>query len=155
MKEFRFTLQPVLMHRERVQERHQKIVASRIRELMTEESALRQLDAELTGSNDDMREHRLRGRLDMAYVAAHRRYVNAVQQRIVGQIGRIGEIRQRLEMERMALMKASQQTRVIERLRERKQEDYARQLRGVEEAENNEIGLNAFRRERQREAAEC
>ena len=155
MKKFRFNLQALLTHRQRIQEHHQKIVASRLRELTREEALLQQLDSELLGSNDDMRDNRLRGRLNMTFVAAHRRYVSAIQQRITGQMGRISEIRQRLEMERMALMKASQQTRVLERLRERTHEEYAKRLRRVEETEANEIGLNSFRRGRQREVAQC
>jgi flagellar protein FliJ len=118
MKAFKFTLQPVLEHRERIEDEKEQVVATRRR-------AYDEARAELDRLNDEFRAHegelRLRHRElqteDLRLHYAHLQYLDRV---IDAQIHIVAERQAALERARRDLIVASKERKVVDKLKERR-----------------------------------
>jgi len=136
MARFVFQLEGVLRHRERIEQNRQ-------RELAVVQAEMTRLERELAAMNDDLqrstaevRDHHLVGRLDMQYLAAHRRYMLGMQRKVIALAETMGQQKQRVEQARAALAEASKQKKILEKLRERQHQQWAA---GLARAEANAL----------------
>ena len=81
MPKFVFQLEGVLRQRKSVEEQRQRELGAAQAEMARMEAELRALDDTTQGVSEDVRNNRLTGKLDMAFLAAHRRYVLAMQRK--------------------------------------------------------------------------
>ena len=100
-----------------------------MRELGVAQAALSKMEAELRamdetaqGVSTDVRDNRLTGRLDMAFLAAHRRYVLAMQRKAIELATRMAAQQQVVNAARQQLAEAAKQRKIIEKLKERQHE---------------------------------
>jgi flagellar FliJ protein len=118
MARFVFKLEGVLRHRERIEQERQ-------RELAVVQAEMVQLQSELRGFNTEVQSNvagarnQLVGKLDMSYLAAHRRYMLGMQRKIHDLAQRMATQQQRVEEARRALTEATRQKKILEKLRER------------------------------------
>jgi flagellar FliJ protein len=121
MARFVFQLDGVLHHRERIEKDRQ-------RELAVVQAVLVGLQAELRALNEDIAQssaqvqNRLVGRLDMYYLAAHRRYMLGMQRKLTVQAEKIAGQQKLADEARRMLAEASKQKKILEKLRERHQQ---------------------------------
>lgn len=120
MAQFQFQLEGVLEHRERIEKDRQRDLAAAQTEMVRLDGELRAVNRDVQQSTADVRDHHLVGRLDMAYLAAHRRYMLGMQRKVLALAQRISAQQQVLDSARRALAEASKQKRIIEKLRERR-----------------------------------
>lgn len=88
-------------------------------EMVRLEGELRALDQEVKKAAADVRENRLIGRLDMNYLAAHRRYMLGMQRKALAVAQKMAAQQKLVDDARRALAEASKQKKVIEKLKER------------------------------------
>lgn len=147
-KRFRFSLQPVLEHRRRIEEERLRDVAVIEQERVRTEDKLRAINARLVQSRADLRERfspapgggggaAVRGgigavRLDSS--SALRLTVEAQQAAI-----ELAGIMRRLERARAVLLEATTARKGVERLRERRHEEWKHELSRRENAELDEM----------------
>src|SRR5688500_16824219 len=81
MPKFVFQLDAVLRHRKMLEEQRMRELGHAQAEMAKLEAELRSMDETTKGVSQDLRDNRLTGTLDMAFLAAHRRYVLAMQRK--------------------------------------------------------------------------
>src|ERR1700690_3972286 len=81
MGRFVFRLESVLRQRRRVERQRQRELAEQVAAAALLHGRLQQMDRDFKLTLDDLRRNRLTGRLDLAFLAAHRRYSAAMQRK--------------------------------------------------------------------------
>lgn len=119
MARFTFQLQGVLQHRERVEQERQRELSLVQAEMIRLESELGALNQDVQQSTADVRDHHMVGRLDMAYLAAHRRYMLGMQRKVLAVAQKMGQQQVLVDKARDALAEASKQKKILEKLKER------------------------------------
>lgn len=140
-RRFKFSLETVLEHRRRIEEGHLRIVAAIEQERVAIEERLRALNARLVQSRAELRERFAPGAVQggigsirMDSSAALRLTVEA-QQTAIGLAG----VLRRLERAREGLLEAMTARKGVERLRERRLEEWNADQRRRENAELDEM----------------
>ena len=139
MAQFHFQLQGVLEHRERIEKDRQRDLAAAQAEMVRLNGELQAVHREVQQSTADVRDHHLVGRLDMAYLAAHRRYMLGMQRRVMGLAQKISSQQQVVIAARQALAEASKQKKILEKLREKRRREWAEALARREGAALDEL----------------
>jgi flagellar FliJ protein len=118
---FVFKLDGVLRHRERIEQDRQRNLAFVHSEMVKLQGELRSFNAEAQRNIAAVRTH-LVGKLDMAYLAAHRRYMLGMQRKVHDLAQRMAAQQQKVDEARRALTEATKQKKILEKLRERQQQ---------------------------------
>ena len=130
MARFIFKLDGVLRHRERIEQEHQRALAVVTAELVRLQADLRTITDEVNRNAADVRENHLVGKLNMSYLAAHRRYMLGMQRKVQQSAQALGAQQQAVESARAQLAEATKQKKILEKLRERYHERWkAEQVR--------------------------
>lgn len=119
MARFIFQLEAVLRHRERIEADRQRDLAVAQKEMVRLETELRVIDQEVKNATTDVRDNRLIGRLDLNYLAAHRRYMLGMQRKVMALAQKMAAQQKVVDDARRALADASKQKKVMEKLKER------------------------------------
>jgi flagellar FliJ protein len=122
MPKFVFQLDAVLRHRKTLEDQRQRELGQARAELARMEAELRAMDETTRGVSDDLRTNRLTGTLDMSFIAAHRRYVMAMQRKAMELAARMAQQQVVVESARKALAEAAKQRKIMEKLREKQHE---------------------------------
>jgi flagellar protein FliJ len=139
MPRFKFKLEGVFRQRKQLErERQREVAASRQQARLLEEE-LRALNQSLQGTVEDVRHNRLTGRLDLSFLAAHRRYAAAMQRKGDALVQRLANLSRQIETQQRALAEAAKQRKAIEKLRERRWEQWLAEQSKRELAQMDEI----------------
>lgn len=120
MAGFRFRLEGVLRHRRDIERDRKRELAEALALLATLQEELAGIARQVRQADADLRGTGLAGRLDMAFLAAHRRFVASMHQKAVAVAHRIRAAQARVDQARSAAVEAATERKVIEKLRERK-----------------------------------
>jgi flagellar FliJ protein len=140
MPKFTFTLDGVLRQRKQIEEQRQRELAVVQAELSALEAELRGMDRSVQESTADVRSNHLVGQLDLAYLAAHRRYTVAMQRKAMALAQQMVAVKTRLEATRKALLEAAKRRKIIEKLRENRKTHWAEDQARRETAALDEVG---------------
>lgn len=144
MKRFRFSLQPVLDHRERIEDEKQQVVAKRKRALDEAEAELQRLNEEYRASASGLRlKHRGMTAEELRLYYAHLQFLDRC---IVSQIDVVAERRVALDGARSDLLEASKDRKVVEKLKERRHEAHVAEAHRVEQNELDDGNARRFAR---------
>ena len=154
MARFVFQLDGVLRQRKLAEEQKQRDVAVVEAEMTALEAQLRELDGSVQATTADVRANRLTGRLDLNFLAAHRRYAAAMQRKAVALAERMAAVKVRLDAARAALAEAARQRKIIEKLREKRQAEWNAAEARKEMSALDEIGTRIGYEAGMRQAAE-
>ncbi|MDB5295701.1 MAG: hypothetical protein JWO31_1684 [Phycisphaerales bacterium] len=139
MATFRFNLQAVLRQRERVEQERQRDFAVVQREYAALEAELRAMDDAVKAATSDLKDNHLVGRINVEYLAAHRRFTLAMQRKAVEHAERMSAVRQRLDVARTALVEAAKHRKGMETLREHRLDDWRAEENRLEAAATDEV----------------
>lgn len=144
MKKFRFPLQPVLEHRERIEDERKAALAARLRELDAELAELARLNAAYREQSELLRgEHGRLGAEDLRMRYAH---IAFLDRSIDAQTATVERFRAAADRAREALLAASVDKKAVEKLKARRRDAHDE---GQRRGEQNELDdANARRRER-------
>jgi flagellar export protein FliJ len=148
MPKFIFNLQGVLRHRQMIELHCQRELADAVRTVTGLEQELRALDELVRQADDDLRQGHLTGHVDPTYLAAHRRFILSAQRKGMLLMQRIALAQRQAAQRRQALVQASQQTKILEKLRERQLEDWSQLQQRREFAMLDEAGTQIALRSR-------
>ena len=144
MRKFAFALQPVLDHRERIEDEKQQAVAVRQR-------AVDESERELGRLNDQFRAHtvELRARhreLNSGELQLHYAHLQFLDRSIVAQIHVVAERRVLLDRARTELLAASKDRKVVEKLKDRRREAHMLEAMRHEQNELDDANARAHSR---------
>ena len=140
MARFVFRLEPVLRQRERAEQEAQRELGHRQAKLVELQNELKKLDESLRRASDDVRDNHLTGRLDMNFLAAHRRFVNTLHRQGSNVVQKIAAAQRAVDEARRLLAEAAKQRKVIEKLREKQLARWKAEQDRKETAATDEIG---------------
>lgn len=139
MAQFEFQLEGVLRHRERLEKDRQRDLAAAQAEMVRLNAELQALNQGVQQSTADVRDHHLVGRLDMGFLAAHRRYMLGMQRKVIAVAEKMGQQQVAVDAARRALTEASKERKILEKLKERQQQRWAAGLARREAGELDEL----------------
>jgi flagellar FliJ protein len=135
MPKFTFKLAAVLRHREMIEEQRQRELGIALTEMAKMQAELNALDATAKGVSDDVRNNRLTGKLDMSFLAAHRRYTIAIQRQAMQLAQKMAQQQILVDAARKQLAEAAKDRKILEKLKEKQQERWKTEM-GRQELEN-------------------
>ena len=140
MPRFVFPLEAVLRHRTHAEQ-------ERMRELAVVQGEMTRLQQELKALNDslqagaqDMKSNHLTGPIDVAYLAAHRRFTVAMQRKGQTLVQDMARQQKKVDDAQRLLAEAAKERKVIEKLREKQFERWKEETMRKEQAEADEVG---------------
>lgn len=141
MAKFVFRLESVLRQRRWEQQQAQRALAERQAQLTALEQDLRAMNGQVQTANQDMRDNRLRGQLDLSFLTAHRRFLAAMQRGAVEVMQRMVLAQRQVADAQAVLAEASVRCKAIEKLRERQFERWRAEQDRLEMIRLDEIGM--------------
>ena len=114
MARFVFKLEGVLRQRRSIERQRQREMAVIQAQMTALDTQLRALDADMKGAEQDLRDNHLLGRLDLGFLAAHRRYKLAMQRKAMGVAQKMAAIQHQLDEARQKLTEAAKNRKVLE-----------------------------------------
>jgi flagellar FliJ protein len=139
MAKFVFQLEGVLRQRTHVEQQRKRELAVVQQQMATLDAELRALDASVRNAEQDLRQNRLIGQIDLAFLAAHRRYAFAMQRKALGIAQKMAHVQVHLEKAQKIVAEASKQKKILEKLRERRFARWREQLERRDLIEMDEI----------------
>jgi len=140
MAQFKFKLAVVLRHRQAVEKEKLRLfslAAARVKEV---EDQIQALNRTMQETNDDVRQNRLVGRLDVNFITAHRRYLMGMQRKGADLVRLLAERQKEADAARAVLAEAARQTKVLEKLREGQESRWKEELDRKDLALTDEAG---------------
>jgi flagellar FliJ protein len=143
-KRFKFSLQPVLEQRKRVEDEKQQVAAQRQRELDRSEAELKRLNDDFRLSSERLRtNHRS---FDAEGLRLHYAHLQFLDRAITAQIRVVAERRVALDRARTDLLDATKERKVVEKLKERRHEAFVAEELRIEQNELDDGNARRFGR---------
>jgi flagellar FliJ protein len=138
---FVFKLEGVLRQRVYAERECQRALAALRQQMSDLQEQLRMLNGSVQSANEDVRANHLTGKLDMNFLAAHRRYLVAVQRQGMELAQRMALLQRQVDTAQQALAEAAMQRKVIEKLREKQLERWKSEESRKEMAALDEVAM--------------
>jgi flagellar export protein FliJ len=141
MAKFIFKLDGVLRQRSNVVQQRKRELASIMTRMTALEAELRSLDATVRAAELDLRTNRLVGVIDLAFLAAHRRFSLAMQRKAMGIAEKMAGVKLEVDQAKQKLAEASKRKKILEKLREQHYRRWREDLDRRDQAEMDEIAM--------------
>jgi len=141
MPKFVFNLEGVQRQRKQIEQDKQRILAEKQKALVEIQNQLRRLQETLDATNSDVRQNHLVGRLNMEFIAAHRRFLAGMQRQGLAIVQRLTLAQRAVDAARLELAEAAKRRKAIDKLREKQFERWKLEQSRKEQAELDEIGM--------------
>jgi len=151
MKKFKFRLENLLRLRRQEEDQRKQEVGLLMSAIQKQQQQALEMAAAIQQEGQRLKQHYMDGTVDLDWVGHYRLYVMHLQQAINERIKTVGAIQDKLKLARQELVKASQQTRILEKLKERRKERYDRESQRMATQQQDEISNSVFVREILRE----
>lgn len=152
MAGFRFSLDAVLQHRQRLEDERQRDLARHLRQQLVLETQVRSLQQTIADDKRDMAAS-LTGRVEVGRVRSHGAHVNRVSMRVQQIVGEMVALKRRIEKARQELAQAMRDRKAMQVLHDREHRRWTDRRNRREAAEMDELGMQSYaRRQRERVA---
>jgi flagellar FliJ protein len=141
MAQFRFKLDAVLRHRTAIEREKQRLYALALAAFKELEDQLKALNQTMQTSNDDIRQNRLVGTLDIGFITAHRRFLLGMQRKAIELVAAMNKAQQEVDRTRHALAEAAKARKVLEKLRETQKQRWQEELSRKEMIAADEVAM--------------
>jgi flagellar FliJ protein len=121
MAKFVFQLQGVLRFRENIERQRQRDLGIALGERVMVEDQIRRLDEKAKSAMADLRANHLIGKIDLTFLAAHRRFMMAVQRQGTVLLEQLRARQKSVDVAQAALVEAMKEKKMLAKLRERQQ----------------------------------
>jgi flagellar protein FliJ len=146
MKKFNFRLQPVLKLREQQEEQKKRAVGVLQNEIAEQQRQALAM-AEVVKEQGQILKHNFsQGNVDVNWISYYQGYVSNMQRKIAEKINNVAQVQKKLIKARAELTEAAKQTKIIEKLKEKRKQRYDKQLQRQEMFEQDELANNMFYR---------
>ncbi|HEX4054037.1 MAG TPA: flagellar export protein FliJ [Tepidisphaeraceae bacterium] len=141
MPKFVFQLDGVLRQRTHVEQQRKRELATVQTQMAVLDAELRALDGSVRAAEEDLRQNRLVGRIDLAFLAAHRRYAFAMQRKAMGIAQKMSGVQIQLDKAQRNLAEAAKQKKILGKLRERRFARWREEVERRDLLEMDEIAM--------------
>jgi flagellar FliJ protein len=141
MAKFNFQLEGILRHRHRIEQDRQRDFAVAQAEKTQAHNALKSLDETVQQAAKDLRENHLIGPIDLSFLAAHRRFMQAMQRQGIVLMQKYQDTIKKVAVAQSALAEAAKQRKILEKLRERQKTRWAEAIARKELAALDEVAM--------------
>jgi flagellar export protein FliJ len=138
--QFLFHLDGLLRHRKNQERQRQRDLAVIAAEMTLLEEQLGALNGTVSTTLDDLRTNRLVGKIDVQFLAAHRRYILSVQRKTASIAQKMAVVQKRIDEVRLGLMEAARHRKMLEKLREKHHQAWMARQNHREFLEADDIG---------------
>lgn len=140
MPNFTFPLEAVLKHRTHAEQERLRELAACQGEMTRLQQELKALNDSMQASAHDMKANRLTGPIDVAFLAAQRRYTVAMQLKGNALVQDMARQQKKVDEAQRLLAEAAKERKVIEKLREKQFERWKQDIQRKEQADADEVG---------------
>lgn len=140
MARFRFNLNGVLKHRRFVERQKQRALAVIQLEMSKLQLEIKEVEVSGKQATESLRNGKLVGQIDLAYLGAHRRYMLALERKAVSIAQKMALVQRDITKAQGELLEAAKARKALERLRERAFERWSTAREMAEAKEMDEIG---------------
>ncbi len=145
MKRFNFRLKKVLKHREIVENLKKEKLGKAKSELKRERDLLRKMEDQRRRTREELKERRS-VQISLPEALLYEAYLERVDEEVNQQVTKAAQLSQKVQKTREDLLQASQEKKVVEKLKERREEEYTNELRRFEQGMSDEASINQFNR---------
>jgi flagellar protein FliJ len=146
-KVFRFKLQTVLDLKQKIEDDEKEKLAKLIQEKIREEQVLERLKQAEIQARNEIREKQQAGKLDIDELRRYDSHLKRLANAIISQKLRLKELDIRIEDQRQVLLKASQDKKIYEKLKEKHKEVFLQEQEDEERKFIDELATSRYRRE--------
>lgn len=144
MKKFQYRLQSILRIKEHIETERQKEFATAAQQVQNQTKSLQQINR-LQSSTCDRQRRSTRKCISLAEMLVYTRYlVKLKRDRITGNEV-LKALNQTVEEKRALLVVAAKERKIYQKLKEKRQEDFDKEVEADARKESDEIASNAFR----------
>jgi flagellar FliJ protein len=148
MARFTFKLDAVLRHRKAIEQEKLRLYALALANMKELEDQLKALNQTMHDTNDDIRRNHLTGRLDIAFITAHRRFLLGMQRKAMDLVGSMTKLKKEVDAARVVLAEAAKARKVLEKLREKQEQRWKDETSRKEMIAADEVAMQlSFPRE--------
>ena len=144
MKKFRFRLQSVLNLRRQQEDQKKRIVGQLLTGISLQQQQALELTDLIRQQGHILKQHFASGQIDVKQIGYYQGFVSGVQRQIAQKIATVGKIQNKLVGARAELAQSARQTKILEKLKQKKKQRFDYQLRRQESNEMDELANNAF-----------
>lgn len=140
MKKFRFELQNILKYRQSLEDQERQLLTKAMQELESEETLARQL-------SDEKQQHLqyFAGRKsNIISLRQQETYLSLLDFRIKTQLEQVDQAKKASDDQRIRVITAASNRRILESLKEKKQADYNQMLSRAQQNFLDEVGVMAY-----------
>lgn len=144
MRKFKFRLESVLQLRKQQEDQKKRevgLLQGQINELQMQ---IMDMNRRVKDAAGQLKKQFATGNVDLEWVSRYHGFALAVERGIQYRLAKIGQIQKQLKDARVELAKASQQKKIVEKLRQKQQSQYDSQLRRAEARQEDEIGTRLY-----------
>ena len=145
MATFQFELQPLLEHRQRIEDEKQKTLAQQLRLREALERQLRELQETVVSDKHTMKQQ-LIGKVDVSRIRQHALHGHQVSIRAQQLLMRLAQLMQQIDAARAELIEASRERKAVEKLREKRYQAWQREQNKREARQLDEIAVQQYTR---------
>lgn len=138
-KKFQFRLDVVGEIRKRVRDEIARSVGAKVRETLAARRVVEQLSASLASTAQEARSQRLERRLSVSELRSQQYYGKWLHDKAAATSVELGRLEEKLAKEREKLAAATARVKAIEKLRERRWQEYQGSVKREEQAVMDEI----------------
>jgi len=138
MPKFKFKLQPVLEHRQKKEDIFKKELAEVKKRFESEKLLLEELKQKLFDLQSELREKQ-KSSFEISDIAAYSSYIDRVEGEIELKIIKLTEIAEDVKKAQKRLLEASKDKKILEKLHERKYEEFQKELERIEQGLIDEL----------------
>ena len=138
-KRFIFRFDTLLKIRRQREEHEQRVVARRLLQIDSVQRQISAIERQIQEETASLRATHQPGPIDLQRAMRYRRWLSRLHKGALEGEARMRFLEARLAQERVALLEATRQRRVLEKLRERQLEKYSRQQEQIEAKEADDM----------------
>ncbi|HSV16086.1 MAG TPA: flagellar export protein FliJ [Tepidisphaeraceae bacterium] len=141
MATFVFKLHGVLRHREMIEQEKQRAFAVAQAEKAAAQAEIKRLDETVQQALADLRANHLTGSLNLSFLAAHRRFMLAMQRQGLVLMQKVQDAQKKVDAAQTELAEAAKQRKIMDKLRERQHERWQLEISRKELAQLDEVAM--------------
>lgn len=145
MPRFRFRLQIVLEHRERIERDKQRVLAGKQRDLALAQGRLAELNADYARTGEELRLRH--AELDTMELYNYYQYLDFVLRGIRSSEERVAACEAEVAHAQRVLAEARKQKKILETLKERRREAFDVEMRAAEQRDLDDLNARRYGRE--------
>jgi len=144
MKKFKFRMETILKLKKQQEDEKKRVVGMLVADINKQQQQAIELSGSLRQEGQKIKQQYLDNNVDLEEVASYQKYVTQVQRAIQQRIANVSEIQKKLNIAREEFLEKVKETKILEKLKEKKQSEYQAQISRLERITEDDIAMKVF-----------